>query len=160
MTPDMQQKNFLKSLPKKRMASGSLLFDDQNRLLIVKPKYKNHWLIPGGIIENNESPRQACIREIKEEIGLEIQKIDFLCVDYKLILKKNDESLQFIFYGGILDKEQINSIVLQPEELNEYKFLEIKNALSLLTKSLSFRVSKSLEALKNNSGIYIESEQK
>ena len=32
----------------------------------------NTWGIPGGKIEKNESPRIAVIREIREEVGLNI----------------------------------------------------------------------------------------
>ncbi len=39
----------------KRMAAGALLLSDDDRLLIVKPWYWPHWLLPGGVVE-----RHAC----------------------------------------------------------------------------------------------------
>lgn len=74
--------NYYKNLPKKRMGAGALFFNENNEMLVVKPTYKDHWSIPGGVVEENESPRIACIREVKEEIGLEIRELKFLCVDW------------------------------------------------------------------------------
>ena len=51
--------------------------------IILKPTYKNHWLLPGGVVEANESPRQACIREVKEETDIDCQLTRLLCIDYK-----------------------------------------------------------------------------
>ena len=67
----MSDKAYQRSLPKKRMSAGALFFDEAGRLLVVEPAYKSNWEIPGGAVELNESPRQACVREVKEELGLE-----------------------------------------------------------------------------------------
>lgn len=57
---------YYKGLPKKRMGVGALFLNDKNEILIVKPSYKDHWSVPGGVVDENESPRQACIREVKK----------------------------------------------------------------------------------------------
>jgi 8-oxo-dGTP pyrophosphatase MutT (NUDIX family) len=64
-------------------AAGGIIFNEKGQLLIVKPTYHNRgWLIPGGVIEENESPSLACIREIKEEIGLDLIPDRLLCLEY------------------------------------------------------------------------------
>ena len=52
-----------------RVAAGALFFDDQGRVLLVHPTYKDTWDIPGGYVERGESPAAACRRELKEELG-------------------------------------------------------------------------------------------
>ena len=48
-----------------------------NRVLLRKhDKYKK-WLSVGGHIELDEDPNQAAIREVKEEVGLDIRLIGF-----------------------------------------------------------------------------------
>lgn len=55
----MPDKEYFASLPRKRMGVG-ILFFYQNKLLILKPNYKPFWLLPGGVIDANESPLAVC----------------------------------------------------------------------------------------------------
>jgi 8-oxo-dGTP diphosphatase len=147
---------YYKNLPKKRMGVGALILNDNGEILIVKPSYKDHWSIAGGVIDENESPRTACIREVKEEIGIELKIAKFLCVDYKLDKTYKGESLQFIFFGGRLSDSEIENIVLDGKEIVEYKFVSFEIAKTLLSKTLSMRLQKSFDALKNDMAAYLE----
>ncbi|MDJ0632573.1 MAG: NUDIX hydrolase [Xenococcaceae cyanobacterium MO_188.B29] len=149
----MNNKAYLQSLPKKRMGAGCLFFNNNDQILIVKPSYRDAWLIPGGVVEANESPRQACIREVEEEIGIKCQPEKLLCVDYISETQNNNESLQFIFLGGIISEEEI---VITDNEISAYQFLESEKALSLLSHRLRRRVGKCLENLDNDRCLYLE----
>lgn len=161
----MQEKNapheYYKSLAKKRMAAGVLFLNQQGEILLVNPVYKDRWEIPGGVVEQNESPKAAAEREVKEELGLDVALAELLCVDYVADHEERGDNLQFIFFGGELSAEQINSIRLQQGELKEFRFfdpekfesgkLEIK-----IGDKLRFRIARALEALKNQKMVYIE----
>lgn len=139
------------------MGAGALIFNLKGELLIVKPNYKDHWSIPGGVVGEHESPRNGCIREVKEEIGLDIKEIRFLCVDHIISddpIKR--EGLQFAFYGGILNDSQIASIKLQEKELDEYRFVSVEEAGKLLGKHLSNRLPKAIDAIKTGTAVYLE----
>jgi len=138
------------------MGVGALILNEKNELLIVKPSYKDHWSVPGGVVDENESPRNACVREVKEEIGLDIENPKFLCVDWTSPTPEKGESLQFIFFGGILRQEQISKIKLQPEEIAEHQFLPLEKALPLLSEKLKRRIPKCLDAMKNQTALYLE----
>ena len=49
------------------LAAGVLLFDDQDRVLLVDPTYKPGWEFPGGVVEPGEAPARAGMREVAEE---------------------------------------------------------------------------------------------
>ncbi|MGD1003508.1 MAG: NUDIX hydrolase [Minisyncoccia bacterium] len=154
-----ESSEYYKSLPKKRMGAGALFFNKRKELLIVRPTYKNHWSIPGGVVDANESPREACVREIKEEMGLTISEPRFLCVAYyKNPGVEKGEGLQFMFYGGIMDDATATHIVLQKEELSEYKFVPINEAIQLLGKGLAVRLPFCMEAIASEKAVYLERE--
>jgi 8-oxo-dGTP diphosphatase len=46
------------------------IFDGDRRILCVRRAYAPHnWTLPGGRVEENESPIEALIREVAEETG-------------------------------------------------------------------------------------------
>lgn len=45
---------------------------DNNQVLLLKHRKLGWWLPPGGHIETNEDPVQAVRREVREEVGLEV----------------------------------------------------------------------------------------
>ena len=52
----------------------------QNKLLLTRrarPPYKRWWDLPGGFVDRNELPKEAILRELKEETGLEIRIKEF-----------------------------------------------------------------------------------
>lgn len=61
-----------KQFPK--VVVGCFILNDKNELLLVKSyKWPRHWVVMGGHIEWGESIADACVREVKEEVGLEVK---------------------------------------------------------------------------------------
>jgi 8-oxo-dGTP pyrophosphatase MutT (NUDIX family) len=49
------------------------LFDERGRLLLVRLREGGEWSTPGGLVEPDESPANAAVREVWEETGLLIR---------------------------------------------------------------------------------------
>lgn len=49
------------------------IFDDDGRLLLVHQRDGDHWSTPGGLIEPDERPADAAVRETWEETGLHVR---------------------------------------------------------------------------------------
>ena len=52
-----------------------------NQVLMVKRKirpYKDTWMFPAGFIDYGEHPQEAVVREVKEETGLKVKKVNLL----------------------------------------------------------------------------------
>lgn len=56
----------------RQFVSTCFIVEEKKILLLFHPKLKK-WLAPGGHLEENETPPEAAMREVREETGLEIE---------------------------------------------------------------------------------------
>ncbi|MBS7643099.1 NUDIX hydrolase [Candidatus Bathyarchaeota archaeon] len=81
---------------------GALIIKDGHVLLIKRgaDPGKGRWSLPGGVVELGESVRDAVIREVKEECGLDVEVKDIAdVVDYM----SRDESGRVRFHYILID---------------------------------------------------------
>lgn len=129
-----------KRLPTKRLAACVLLFDDDGRLLVLETTYRPEWLVPGGIVERDESPWEGARRETREEIGLDLDQLEFAAMDWRSSDDEYDDSLHFVFHGGVLSADQKAAIRADGVEIASYRFVERDEAENLLEPHLCKRV--------------------
>ncbi len=123
------------------MSAGGLIFDREGRLLILKPTYKSGWTIPGGIMEaDGETPWDACRREVREECGIEVHQGRLACMDFRRPRPGRAGGIRFLFDCGQVGDEDLAGIVLQPEEISEYRLAALPDALDLLRRPIRRRV--------------------
>ena len=83
-----------------------LLFDRSGKLLIYlrddKPEipFPNHWDLFGGHLEQGESPEQALVREVREELGVELKQWQFFR-RYECLAGDAYPNIKFIYYAVI-----------------------------------------------------------
>ena len=152
----MDKKSYFKSLPAKPMGAGALLRNSNGELLIVKPTYKDGWEIPGGVVESNDSPLPACLREIREELALEISITHLACIDYTTTSKDRTDTLQFIFVGTTLLDSDIAKIIIPKQELEEFRFVDIDEATRLLGSRVGKRVATIFPLMEEKITYYLE----
>ena len=137
------------------VAAGALIFDHAHRLMLVRPTYKEGWDIPGGYVEVGETPRQTCLRELKEELGIDVTVGELLVVDWAPHPAEGDKLL-FVFDGGTLSSEQTAAIQLQADELAEYAFHDVSEAAGLLVPRLARRIVAAARAHRAGQPRYLE----
>jgi ADP-ribose pyrophosphatase YjhB (NUDIX family) len=137
--------------PRKRVAADALIRDDTGHVLLVEPTYKPGWDLPGGMSEANESPDQTVKRELREELGLELQVGRLLCVDWVSPHGPWDDSLCLVFDGGHLSQSQIGALRLADAELASFEFRAPSIAAGRLNPRLARRFAVAWDVLSNDS---------
>jgi ADP-ribose pyrophosphatase YjhB (NUDIX family) len=138
-----------------RVAAGALFTDEAGRILLVRPTYKEYWDIPGGYVEPGESPRAACLREIREELGVPLPVGGLLVVDWAPAEGEGDKLL-FIFDGGQLGAEQGERIAFRDGELSEWRFVADEELDGYIPARLSRRLRTAASARRSGQPIYAE----
>ncbi|MDX6558143.1 MAG: 8-oxo-dGTP diphosphatase [Blastocatellia bacterium] len=62
------------------VTAGAMIFDDQGRILLLEHVFRpdSGWGIPGGFLTKGEQPDAALRRELREEIGIEVENVELL----------------------------------------------------------------------------------
>jgi len=62
------------------VTAGAFVFDDEGRILLLEHEFRpdSRWGIPGGFLNNREHPEEALRRELREEVALEVDEVEFL----------------------------------------------------------------------------------
>ena len=123
------------------VSAGALIFDRAGRLLILKPTYKSGWTIPGGVMEaDGETPWDTCRREVLEECAIEVRRGRLACMDFRRPGPGRTGGVRFLFDCGRVGDQALAGIVLQSEEISEYRLAALADALDLLRPPIRRRV--------------------
>jgi len=110
------------SVPKLALSANAVLRDPQGRIALVRNTYREGWSLPGGVVDDNEAPADAAVREVREELGFEVAgpaallavqwaargagPVQFLsltfdvgrCEDPKLLVPQEEEIAEIAFF--------------------------------------------------------------
>lgn len=104
----------------------------EDKILLLKrhpEKYQgNTWGVPGGKFEEGEDARSAVIREVYEEVGLEIAGEDLTQIGTFYI---RDDQIEYVFHTFRRSFSKKPLILLALEEHLEARWLTIKEAFQL-----------------------------
>ncbi len=121
-----QVKKRLKT-PEYHIAVGVVI---RNKKLLITRRPENGllgglWEFPGGKLENNEEPNKACVREIKEETGLNVTPVEHLTTvkhAYSHFKIKMDVYICNFVSGEVELSGPTDYRWIAPEVIDEYAF--------------------------------------
>lgn len=91
---------------------------------MVKASYKDHWTFPSGIVDPNESPKSAALRETNEEVGLDINKdaCALMTTIYIASSQGDRERFNFAFITDIDNKDV--KLLVPNEEIESAEWVD------------------------------------
>ena len=120
----------------KRFVTGGIIKKGEKVLLLRRKSnefMEGIYELPSGKVEKNESLNRTLLREIKEETGLDVNKIDEYIGSFDYKSSSGEKTRQFNFVVGV-ENEEIN---LNPAEHDDFAWVE-PTTLSIykITKSV------------------------
>ena len=105
--------------------------NDKGEFLIQKTSKEKggEFSSTGGHVNTNETPKEAIIREIEEELGIKVKKNDIIDFGYLLY----DMPLRFMFY--LKKNIDLDSVKLQKEEVDYVKYMSIDEINKLINNN-------------------------
>lgn len=115
-------------------AVAMFIADEQNRLLMVvraDDPAKGKLDLPGGFVDPGETVEHAGIREVKEELNLDVEQIEYLCTNpnsyfYKGVTYPVTDVAYVCKVGDFsemkLSDEIADTVFLEPERINFDEF--------------------------------------
>ena len=109
---------------------GAIVYTNINgkRLYLIEQMLDGHWGVPKGHIEENEKEEETSLREIKEEVGLDvIIDTGFRAVEtYSPKDGVIKDVVYFVAYSKSMDT------AMQVEEVRDIKWVEMNEAIGLI----------------------------
>jgi nucleoside triphosphatase len=110
---------------------GALIVNGRGQILLVRSyKWRNRLTLPGGHIELGETAEEALKREIKEEVGLEIDLIRFLQFQEAIHSPDFIHPKHFIFLD-FLCKAKTDRVKVDNDEIQDFVWADPRRALEM-----------------------------
>ncbi|SIO91197.1 NUDIX hydrolase [Nocardiopsis sp. JB363] len=118
---ERSEEDFFASLPATRGSAGALIRSVEGDVLLVRRVYMpdRPWGIPGGIMEAEESPLTACLREVTEELGVSASPRALLVMDWAAPAPPRTAALHWLFRVEVSSEE----FVLPEDELSGWAWV-------------------------------------
>jgi len=107
-----------------KVGVSNIFVNEQGHLLLMKRAdtcvtFPGHWGLVGGFIDPGETPQEAAVREAKEEIGVDIEVIEFVGRYYNTPTPHYGNAISLPHYSKIIAGTPHPA---QPEECSDVKW--------------------------------------
>nr|MBD3621731.1 NUDIX hydrolase [Sunxiuqinia sp.] len=98
-------KTYTYAYPRPAVTTDAIILKKETAEILLirraKDPFKDRWTLPGGFIEMDEVLEIACKRELKEETGLTVEKLEQFRVYDAVDRDPRGRTLSVIFYGFV-----------------------------------------------------------
>ena len=120
--------------PNIRISARGVVIRDDGKIALFNKINKNEYKLPGGGIENKETPRECFLREILEETGCKVKIEKELGVTEEYKYKNNFKQISYVYVSKIIeDTKKLNLTQKETDEGSTVLWVTPNEALNLIT---------------------------
>lgn len=120
--------------PRIRYGARGIVIDADGKIAIFNKVSKNEYKLPGGGIDDGETPEQAFIREVLEETGCEVKIVKELGTIEEHKSLDNFKQISYIFVAKVIKKRKELSLTeKEKKEGARLLWVSTTEALKLIT---------------------------
>lgn len=119
---------------KREFSAGGIILKREGRsfkILLIKDSY-GHWSWPKGKIEQGESPQEAALREVSEEVGLTSVRILGKAGESKYFFRFKGELISKIVHFFVMETRSEEKIRIQQSEIQGAEWFFPQDALAAM----------------------------
>ena len=113
---------------KKEKSCGCIIIKN-NQVLLVYEKNRNFWGFPKGHMEEGENEIETALREVKEEVGLDVEINSNKKYTLNYIINNEIDKTTVLYIAKPINE----NIVMQESEIENIKWCDFNEALNTLT---------------------------
>lgn len=103
--------------PKVRYGARGIVKKEDGLIAVFYKKAKNEYKLPGGGIDEGETPEEAFEREVLEEAGCEVKDITLLGVTKELKSSANFQQISYVFTSTVT--RDTGNVQMTQKEIDE-----------------------------------------
>lgn len=113
---------------KKEKSCGCILVRG-GRVLLVYEKYGRFWGFPKGHVEPGETEPETALREVREEVGLEVEADTSFRYELRYVIRGEIEKTVVLFPAAV----RSGAVTPQESEIGSVRWCSFAEALETLT---------------------------
>ena len=130
-----------------RVVSKVILVNQRNDVALAKVKrgfFTGHWTLPGGFVDYAEHPMEGAVREVLEELGvnIEISEQDIVQIAERIFTSEGIQFLSFTYKCNIEDELTFTP---KPDEIEEVRWFTMEEALARAASLFDVEALRALE---------------
>lgn len=117
-----------------RDCAGGVIFNEDSVFLFKNEK--NEWVMPKGLIQNDENPQDAAIRRVSEEAGIQAEMVDQAgrtYYEFYSVTRQMPVCNRIAWY--VMKTDQVTWRIAEPDKFSEAGFYSILDAIEMVTYS-------------------------
>jgi len=127
------------------------LIERDGRVLLVRAAYRRNWSLPGGLLDRGEVPADGLRRELREEVGIDVDVRD----DPVVLVDLGSQLVEFFFHAHLADGVDPDSVRAASAEIEEVGWFTLDEARELVHGPSRLREKFAILADRNDRGLVV-----